>query len=175
MNRRANAATVEQLQTKLDQRVEEAIAKMQEEASRVQSSLREFQELAAPLEREGATPRLDRLQSTASAIQLNARAEQRGQFGAAAPCPHDAMGGDIQFRLHVSAFNNMAETITGGKTLDDKFFMKYAKVLHAELPLPLMVHARSTRWAFTMQRHRPIELVIPQSESLRIYRSHRSY
>jgi len=162
MNRRANSATVEQLKTKLDQRVAEALAKMESEASRVQSSLGEFHELTAPLEREGATPRLEGLQSTRSSIQLNARAEQRGQFGAAAPCPHYATIGDVQLRLHVSAFNNMVETITGGKTLDDKFLMKYAKVLHAELPLPLMVHARSKRWAFFMRRHRPIELVIPQ-------------
>nr|MBA3484142.1 hypothetical protein [Pirellulales bacterium] len=50
MNRRANAATVEQLRSKLDQSVEEAITKMQAEASQVQSSLREFQELTAPFE-----------------------------------------------------------------------------------------------------------------------------
>jgi hypothetical protein len=40
--------------------------------------------------------------------------------------------------------------------------MKYAKIIHAELPLPLMVHVRAKRWALTMARYRPIELWIPE-------------
>jgi hypothetical protein len=41
--------------------------------------------------------------------------------------------------------------------------MRYAKIIHAELPLPLMVHSRAQRWALTMSKYRPIELQIPSS------------
>jgi hypothetical protein len=44
--------------------------------------------------------------------------------------------------------------------------MKYAKVLHAELPLPLMVHSRAARWAFTMARHRPLAVTIASPEAI---------
>jgi hypothetical protein len=69
-------------------------------------------------------------------------------------------GGDVVIGVHVSFINNMAETILGGKTLSDSFVMKYAKVVHAELPLPLMVHCRAPHWAMTMAKDRPLELMI---------------
>jgi hypothetical protein len=97
---------------------------------------------------------------------LNAYARQRGQFGAVGPCPADAMTGDVVIGVHASFVNNLAETITGGKTLSDEFLMKYAKVLHAELPLPLMVHSRAARWAFTMARHRPLAVTIASPEAI---------
>ena len=163
MNAEAQSTTIEQLQNRLDQRVGEAIAKIRAEYERMRSSLNEFGEVSAPLVREGATPYFDGARSSASGIELNAYARQREQFGAADSCPVQSVEGDVLVRVHVSFFNNMAETITGGKTLSDKFFMRYAKVIHAELPLPLMVHARAPRWALTMAKHRPIELRIPES------------
>ena len=162
MNAKARSTTVDQLKTRLDQRVEEAIAKIRADVGRVQSALGEVGDVTAPLVREGATPYFDSAQTSASGMQLNAYARRRDQFGAAAACPIETVGGDILARVHVSFLNNMAETITGGKTLSDEFFMRYAKVIHSELPLPLMVHSRSARWSLTMAKHRPIEFQIPR-------------
>jgi len=44
--------------------------------------------------------------------------------------------------------------------------MKYAQLLQAELPLPLMVHSRSQRWAITTHKHRPLELSLPAPNRL---------
>ena len=93
--------------------------------------------------REGAVPQIHGLRSTAAGIEVNVAGERRHQFGAAVPYGEDTVGGDVQLRVHVSMFNNTAETILGGKTLSDEFLMKYAQVLQAQLPLPLMVHTRA--------------------------------
>jgi len=158
MNQSTRSTTVKHLRASFDARVDDAIAKLRSDAARIQSSLRDYQDVAAPLAREGAVPYFAAAESSASGILLSAYARQRGQLGAAAACPNHSIDAELVVRVHVSTFNNMAETITGGKTLSDEFFMKYAKVLHAELPLPLMVHSRAPRWAFTMAKHRPIEL-----------------
>jgi hypothetical protein len=43
-------------------------------------------------------------------------------------------------------------------------------VLHAELPLPLMVHTRAPRWALTMAKHRPlaVEIAAPDRVTFRV-------
>jgi hypothetical protein len=165
-NSQARETTVEQLSARLDQRVEEALAKIRGEVGRVQSTLSQFGELTAPLAREGVALYFDSARSTASEIELNSFSRRRQQHGAAAPCPIESIAGDVLVRIHASFFNNMAETITGGKTLSDEFVMKYAKVVHAELPLPLMVHTRAPRWAMTMAKIRPIELQIPEANRI---------
>lgn len=163
MNSQARSTTSDQLTAKLDERVEEATTKIRGDFTRMRTSLSEFSELTAPLTREGVTLYFDGARSTASEIQLNAYSRRREQHGAATPCPIETVAGDVRLRVHVSFFNNMAETITGGKTLSDEFIMKYAKVVHAELPLPLMVHSRAPRWSLTMAKLRPIELRIPEA------------
>jgi hypothetical protein len=128
---------------------------------RVRSKLNEVSDVTAPLAREGATPYFHGAHSTNEGVALTAYARRRDQFGAPTPCPIQSIAGDVLVRVHTSFVNNMAETITGGKTLSDEFFMRYAKVIHAELPLPLMVHSRAPRWALTMARYRPIAFENP--------------
>jgi hypothetical protein len=166
MNSQARATATEQVQLKFDERVKEAIDKLISDIQRMRAKLSAFQEVTAPLAREGAEPTFTGAQTTDRDMRLNAYARHRGQFGAATPCPADAVKGDVVIGVHASFFNNLAETITGGKTLSDEFLMKYAKVVHAELPLPLMVHSRAPRWAFTMARHRPLSVTIPDQENI---------
>jgi hypothetical protein len=166
MNAEARSTTVEQLKRRLDERVEEAVAKIRADMEQVRVKISEVSDVTAPLAREGATPYFHGAYSTAEGVALTAYARRREQFGAAALCPIESIAGDIVVRVHTSLVNNMAETITGGKTLSDEFFMRYAKVIHAELPLPLMVHARAPRWALTMARHRSIEFQNPAANKL---------
>lgn len=160
MNSQARATAVEQLTLKFDARVEEGLDKIQADIERTRTAAGALRDAAAPLRREGAVPAFAGTQSTDAKVQLNVMSKQRGQFGAATTLPNDMTRGDIVIGVHVSFINNMAETILGGKTLSDSFVMKYAKVAHAELPLPLMVHCRAPHWAMTMAKHRPLELVI---------------
>jgi hypothetical protein len=141
-----------------DSRVGAAIAQMRADAARLQSSAAAFDELVAPFAREGATPVFHSARSGSHGVELNVAACNRDQCGAPAPCSVSPPNSDLHLRIHVSFFNNLAETITGGKRLSDEFLMKYARVLHAELPLPLMVHSRAPRWAITAAKQRPIEL-----------------
>ncbi len=158
---RARFRTVDLLKKELDRRVESVLAEIKAEFDRTQDSSGPFSEVTAPLLREGATPYFHSSSSTPNEVVLNGFSGNRGQFGASFSCPTKIADADIQAQLHVSFVNNMAETILGGKTITDTFFMRYAKVLHAELPMPLMVHSRSKRWTVTMAKHRPLELVIP--------------
>jgi hypothetical protein len=160
MNSQARATAVEQLTLKFDERVEEGLDKIQTDIERTRTAAGALRDAAAPLAREGAVPTFVGTLSTDSKVQLNVMARQRGQFGAATDLPAEMAGGDVVIGVHVSFINNMAETILGGKTLSDSFVMKYAKVVHAELPLPLMVHCRAPHWTMTMAKHRPLELVI---------------
>jgi hypothetical protein len=170
MNSQARATAVEQLRLKFDESVEGAIASLRNDFQRIRGSLGEMQGVTAPLAREGAEPYFAGAQSDERGARLNAFAQQRGQFGAATPCPVESIAADVVVGIHASFFNNMAETITGGKTLSDRFIMKYAKVLHAELPLPLMVHTRAPRWALTMAKQRPlaVEIAAPDRVTFRV-------
>jgi len=159
---RARAKAVELLKTELDKRVDTALAEIKAEVAGSQKSLGQFSQITAPLYREGAAPSFHSTRSNSHGVVLNGYSGRREQFGAAFPCPVDPSGVDLQAQVHVSFINNLAETILGGKTITDTFFMRYAKVLHAQLPLPLMVHSRSRRWTVTMAKHRPLELVIPK-------------
>ena len=111
--------------------------------------------------REGAAPAFHSTSSTADAVAVNIQSQRREQFGAATPVPSILPRGDVRFRLHVSFVNNMMETIMAGKVFTDEYFMRYAKVLQPTLPVPLMVHARSERWAIMAAKPRPLELSIP--------------
>jgi hypothetical protein len=166
MNSQARATATEQVQLKFDERVAEAIDKLIADFQRMRAKLAALQDVTAPLSREGAEPYFASAQTNERGMRLNAYARQRGQFGAVTPCPADAVAGDVVVSFHASLFNNLAETITGGKTLSDEFLMKYAKVVHAELPLPLMVHSRAPRWAFTMAKCRPLAVTIAAPEEI---------
>jgi hypothetical protein len=160
MNSQARSTAVEQLTLKFDERVEEGLEQIQADIERTRTAAGALRDASAPLAREGAVPTFAGTESSDTLVKLNVLAKQRGQFGAATELPADMAEGDVVIGVHVSFINNMAETILGGKTLSDSFVMKYAKVLHAELPLPLMVHSRTPRWAISMAKYRPLELVI---------------
>ena len=153
--------TTELLQENMDERVDDALAEIRAEIAAVQESMGGFREVLAPAVREGAVPDIHGLRSTQSGIELNIAGERRHQLGAVVPYSSDTVGGDVQLRLHVSMVSNTLETILGGKTLSDEFLMRYAKILQAQLPLPLMVHSRSKRWSVTTAKHRPLELRMP--------------
>ncbi|MCH7751415.1 MAG: hypothetical protein IH898_04600 [Planctomycetes bacterium] len=154
------------LRDNLDERVDEVLAEIRAEIAQTQESMGSFREVLAPVVREGAVPDIQGLRSTLAGIELNIAGQRRHQFGAVVPYSSGAVGGDVQLRLHVSLVNNMLETILGGKTLSDEFLMRYAKILQAQLPLPLMVHSRSRRWAITTAKYRPLELRLPEPNRL---------
>lgn len=162
-NRQARMTAIDQIDKQLDERVTLQLEKTQEEARQFRASLGELSEVAAPLVREGAMPRFDSTSSTSRHVVISAVARNRDQLAASAPPPADGEA-DLSVRFHVSAFNNTVETITGGKRLSDEFFMRYAKLLHAELPIHLMVHSRAERWAVWPTKHRPFELRIPSAD-----------
>lgn len=167
MRSTAKAHTAKMLVENMDERVDDAVEEIRAEFARVRGSMEGFSELVAPLRREGAVPELVGLRTTTDKIEVNVTSERRHQFGALVGYENDTVGGDIQFRVHLSFFNNSLETILGGKTLSDEFLMRYAKILQAQLPIPLMVHSRSTRWAITTEKHRPLELEIPAPNRLK--------
>ena len=154
------------LKENIDERVDEGLAQIRAEITRTRNSMGSFREVLAPAAREGAVPNLQGLRSTQEGLELNVAGQRRNQFGAVVPYTSDAVGGDLQVRFHISMVNNTLETILGGKTLSDEFLMRYAKILQAQLPIPLMVHSRSRRWAVTTIKHRPLELRMPEPNRL---------
>lgn len=161
MHHSAHGRTAELLEENLNERVEEALAEIRAEVESIQQSMRGFSDVLAPAVREGAVPRVHGFRSTPASIELNVAGERRNQFGAPLPYAKGTVDGDVQLRVHISFFNNTAETILGGKRLSDEFLMKYAQILQAELPVSLMVHTRAPRWAVTTAKHRPLEMSLP--------------
>ncbi|MDZ4656844.1 MAG: hypothetical protein SH868_04615 [Bythopirellula sp.] len=161
MSRRARAKAVNLLETEMDEKVEIAIDEIRAEIARMQSNASEFGEVFAPVVREGAAPFFHSTASSTDFVAANMMSQRREQFGAATPCPLDFASGDVRFRMHVSFLNNMMETIMAGKMFTDEYFMRYAKVLQPTLPLDLMVHSRTPRWAVIAAKPRPLELRIP--------------
>jgi hypothetical protein len=168
MRSSGQSRTTALLRENLDQQIDVAIAKIRAEVVKTQASMGSFREVLAPVAREGAVPKVQGLHSTNTGIELNVTAQRRHQFGALQPYSSDAVGGDLQLRIHISLLNNMLETILGGKTLSDEFLMRYAKILQPQLPLPLMVHSRSQRWAVTTAKYRPIELILSESNRIQL-------
>jgi len=168
MNSRAKSKAANLLKTEMDERVTAALDQIRAELRQTQSSLDNLGEVLAPIVREGASPRWQGLKSSVSAITVNITSVRREQLGAPTTCPAAAGTADVQARFHVSFFNNMLETIMAGKTFTDDYFMNYGKILHAELPPPLMVHSRSTRWAVVATKPRPFEISIPAPNQFRI-------
>jgi hypothetical protein len=166
MHHSGHDRTTQLLEENLNERVEAGIAEIKAEFDRVQQAMGGFSDVLAPIVREGAVPRVQGFRSSAAGVELNVAGARRNQFGASVPYENGAAGADVQLRVHISMFNNLAETILGGKRLSDEFLMKYAQLLQAELPLPLMVHARSARWAITTHNHRPLELSLPAPNRL---------
>ena len=168
MNSRARETASKLIQEQMDDRVATALKGIRSELQQTQVSMDSMQEVLAPVVREGASPHWEGIQSTTDGVIVNAVSQRREQFGAVNRCPPAKSAPDVQFRLHVSFFNNMAETIMAGKTFTDKYFMTYGKILQAELPPPLMVHARSVRWAIVAAKPRPLEITIPAPNQFRI-------
>lgn len=167
MNSRASSKTASLIQKEMDERVATGLAEIQAEIGKGRDSLGKLPDVLAPVVREGAAPRWDGIQSTSEGVVVNAFSQRREQFGAVKHCPTTSTA-DVQFRLHVSFFNNMAETIMAGKTFTDKYFMNYGKILQAELPPQLMVHSRSVRWAIVAAKPRPLEFTIPAPNQFKI-------
>lgn len=162
MRSRARNQTVTLIQRNLDKIVVSTLTEIKSEFQQLKNSMSGFQDVLAPVVREGAQPRIHSLHSSNKSIVLNVENRRRDQFGAVTSSAFQSRDNDLQAHIHVSYFNNMAETILGGKRLSDTFLMKYAKILQAELPLPLMVHSRATHWAITTTKRRPLELRIPE-------------
>ncbi|MCH2115254.1 MAG: hypothetical protein MK171_10140 [Pirellulales bacterium] len=161
MRSRSRAKTASMLQKEVQNRIDEALGEIRAEVSSTRAALAGFSDVLASVVREGAAPQLLGTRSTVTGIEVNGLSGRRGQWGAPTPCPFLATGEDVAARVHVSFFNNLAETIMAGKRFTDKYFMNYANILQAELPLPLMVHSRSQRWAMIAAPQRPLVLQIP--------------
>lgn len=167
MNSRASIKAASLMQEEMDKRVKTAIDEIRAELQQSQQSLDQFQEVFAPVVREGATPSWRNLKSSTDGITVNASAQGREQFGAVIP-PENVTSADIRISLHMSFFNNMLETIMAGKTFTDEYFMRYARIIQPQLPPPLMVHSRSQRWAIVAAKPRPLEITIPASNQFKI-------
>ncbi len=168
MNSRASFKTASLLQKEMDGRITGVLQEIQQELRQASKSLDSFNEVLAPVVREGASPRWESITSSAQSVTVNITSRRREQLGAVRSYSLPSGEADLQARIHVSFFNNMAETIMAGKTFADTYFMDYGKILHAELPPPLMVHTRSKRWAIVAAKPRPLEISIPGPNRFRI-------
>ncbi|MEM8944954.1 MAG: hypothetical protein AAGD11_07190 [Planctomycetota bacterium] len=161
MNSRAAYKATSLLRTEMDERVSTVIEDIRAEILAARSSFEGFGDIFAPVVREGATPHWHGLKSTPETVVIQGANQRRHQLAAPTPPPSDNDWADLQVQLHTSFFNNMLETIMAGKTFTDRYFMRYGRILQAQLPPPLMVHARSTRWAVIAAKPRPLEISIP--------------
>ena len=166
MNSRASSTTASMIQKEMNARVVKTLAEIRAELQKTKASFDSLPDVLAPIVREGAAPHWQGFESSGEGIFINGGSSRYDQFGAVSPCPKLGSA-DVQIRLHVSFFNNMAETIMAGKTFTDKYFMNYGRILQAELPSPLMVHSRSVRWAIVAAKPRPLEITIPAPNQFR--------
>lgn len=158
MNAEARSTTGIRLRQQFDDRVAQAFQEMQSGMGDFRTSFDSIADVIAPVFREGAAPDFHSARTTASGLELNISAASRFQIAAPTPRPAVPLESDIQLEVHSSVISNTAETMLGGKRLTDRWFMRYAEILHSELPLPLMVHDRAKRWAIRAEKLRPIEL-----------------
>ena len=161
MSSHSRAQTVSVLEEQMQERLGAALAEIKAEMHKTKNSMEGFSEVFAPVQREGVAICPWGTRSTLAGVELNVLGGRREQWGAPTPCPIATTGEGVVARVHVSFFNNAAETIMAGKRFTDRYFMNYAKILQAELPLPLMVHSRSQRWAMIAAKERPLVLKIP--------------
>ncbi len=157
-NRRAHEKTRTRVQLAFDERVDDALQAMRANTLQNLESFSGFTDLLAPVAREGAVPVVDKMSSPGGGIDVRVTSARRSQLAAIHACPNHLTQADIAAHVHVSFFNNTTETMLGGKRLSDKFFMKYAELVHDELPWPLIVQASSPRWGVRASQRRPIEL-----------------
>jgi len=168
MNSRARSKAASLLQQEMDDRIGEALVQIQTELRQTKASLDNFQEVLAPVVREGAAPRWQSVTSNSKGVIVNVAGENREQLGAVTPCPTSSSLADVQARFHVSFFNNMAETIMAGKTFTDTYFMNYGRILQPTLPPALMVNYRSQPWSIVTAKPRPLEIAITARDQLSI-------
>lgn len=168
MNSRASYKAEKLLQEEMDDRVETVLDEIRAELQAARSSMGNFSDVFAPVAREGATPRWEGIQTTTDSVIVNGISQRREQLGSPVAAPTLADPADVQVQLHVSFFNNMLETIMAGKTFTDRYFMRYGRILQAELPPQLMVHSRSVRWSVDARKPRPLEISIPAPNRFRI-------
>jgi hypothetical protein len=150
--------TRRQIREEMDTLVGEVTERLLAEARALAETLGGFDRISAPFIREGSTPQLTGSHSTQEGLVWDVKGRSRGQFAAPIPCPPDLGSGDVTVRMHLSLFANTAETSLAGKWLTDDFFMKYAKVIHPQLPLALMVHSRADTWAVLATSSRPLDV-----------------
>ena len=168
MNSRASYKAEILLQEEMDDRVETVLDEIRAELQAARSSMGNFSDVFAPVAREGATPRWEGIQTTTDSVIVNGISQRREQLGSPVAAPTLEDPADVQVQLHVSFFNNMLETIMAGKTFTDRYFMRYGRILQAELPPQLMVHSRSVRWSVDARKPRPLEISIPSPNRFRI-------
>ena len=168
MNSRASYKAEKLLQEEMDDRVKTVLDDIRAELQAARSSMGNFSDVFAPVQREGATPRWEGIQTTTNSVFVNGISQRREQLGSPVIAPTNEHPADVEVQLHVSFFNNMLETIMAGKTFTDRYFMRYGRILQAELPPQLMVHSRSLRWSVDARKPRPFEISIPSANRFRI-------
>ena len=161
MRSHARSNAVSMLEEQMQVRVDEALAEIRGELQNTTNSMEGFGDVGAPIQREGVKVEPLGTRSTSEGLFLDVLSGRREHWGAPTPCPFPATNEGVVGRVHVSFLNNAAETIMAGKRFTDRYFMNYAKIFQAELPLPLMVHSRSKRWAMIAANERPLVLEIP--------------
>ena len=166
MRNQAQRQASQQLASQFTAQVETQFSSAQEQAKDLQEKLEGFSELLAPVEREGAVPQFHGSLTTGEAVEVQFMKQSHYQFGAIKPCQKSLISADIVGCIHQSMINNMLETVSGGKTYEDTYFMELVKVLQPELPLALMVHSRAPRWSVTLRKSRPIEVAINTGNTL---------
>ncbi|MCA9257745.1 MAG: hypothetical protein KDA61_01040, partial [Planctomycetales bacterium] len=157
----ARRKAVQMLRQEMDEQAETALADIRARFRAANESLQGFSDALAPVVREGAAPRFAGSESTPARIAYYVESGRAHQGGAPLPCPVGMVEGDVQIKVHVSAIENMAETIMAGKTFTDRYFMNYAQIFQAQLPTTLMVHSRAQRWSVEAARDRPLQLSFP--------------
>ncbi|MEX0711601.1 MAG: hypothetical protein WD278_04590 [Pirellulales bacterium] len=116
-----------------------------------------------PLLRRGPTGDQIRFSTTEDELRVTAIEQPGGRLAAAQAPPDVAVPASLSVRMHESFFNNLAEEIFAGQTLDQAQAERLALDVLGSIPAELRDSEREEAWSITFASRRPISVLIHEN------------
>jgi hypothetical protein len=136
----------------------EAASKLNREADASLGNINNIfcQKIRAPLIRFDALPEKMQFWTDARHLRISLSQHNELQLAAASAPPSLQDAYDLGGSVHESMINNLAESLLGGRTIQDETWLEIMHLITGTPPRALWVHDRAERWAATFSKERPL-------------------
>jgi hypothetical protein len=136
----------------------EAASKLDQQANSALGNMHDTfcQKIRAPLIRFDGLPAVMRFWTDSSHLRLALSQHNELQLAAATPPPPLSPSYDVAGTVHESMFNNLCESLLGGRAVKDQAWLDMMHLILGNPPRPLWVHDRAERWSVTFDKDRPV-------------------